>query len=616
MNIRYVFETCFCVGMFFAFGSRLEADKPGKQADPIADKSTARQSTTLDLARWERIQSRRAEIRSILRSRRVSVSVKDEPLSSVVKTISKLTSLPIEFDEEALADDGVETSQRMTLTVKDAPLWVVLDRLLNPIGLTWWINNDGLSITSALCDDGVFKMEYKVARLAKWIRQHQPKRRPDRQFLHDLDSPAIAPWEPAAMKGESIEDLLFRICRAVGGGEWQITDGGGGRAELNGATMIVWQSHPAHEELQHGLDILSSLLEGQLKYGYRRIDSGAADEARVAKALSQKLVADIGEMTINDFATTLAKQVNVNIWVDEEDLIRSDIDPTRETMSSKGGQSLSVQALLERELSHRGMAYQFVPAGVEIIASRSVSNHRATWVFDIRDLLARGTAVDWIADYLMYNTDGLWEEADGVGGSIEPALPGFLIVRQESKLLSECVIALADIRRMEVLNQEEGLKQVPLADNWETRLYRVATAEQATDFTRVLTKFVAPFTWQVNRPKRRTPTQNGSTSTPAGKPALRAPNTGSGFFQVPSPQSGESSSSPSRPVAKTPIAGSGSNESSADWDRLGANFGGLQLHPREYGMIDHVGSVLVIRQRIRVHGAIERFLAQHANATR
>lgn len=106
------------------------------------------------------------EIRRLLETK-VDVKFRNQPLTEVLKSLELVTGVPIFIDERALAAQGIDSSQPVSLNLtQPISLRSALDLLLGQFDLTHVIGNEVLQITSREVKQGQLKTRtYKVADL-------------------------------------------------------------------------------------------------------------------------------------------------------------------------------------------------------------------------------------------------------------------------------------------------------------------------------------------------------------------------------------------------------------------------------------------------------------------
>ena len=78
----------------------------------------------------------------------ISCNIDKQPLRDAVTSLQNYSGLNIVLDPKALSDAGLTSSAPVSLSVKQVPLNTVLKLLLNPLGLTYRLEDDVILITS------------------------------------------------------------------------------------------------------------------------------------------------------------------------------------------------------------------------------------------------------------------------------------------------------------------------------------------------------------------------------------------------------------------------------------------------------------------------------------
>lgn len=91
--------------------------------------------------------AREARIQRVLDTS-TSVSWTDKGLETALSEIEKRHGIEIWIDKQALSDDGIDTEQEVTLAIKSIPLKKCLQLILEPLALTYVIEDEVLKITT------------------------------------------------------------------------------------------------------------------------------------------------------------------------------------------------------------------------------------------------------------------------------------------------------------------------------------------------------------------------------------------------------------------------------------------------------------------------------------
>lgn len=169
-----------------------------------------------------------------------SVEFVETPLSDVVEYLKDVHKIEIQFDSRALEDAGAAVDTSIHKTLKNISLGAALRLMLEPLDLTYLIQNEVLLITSKDKADSI--MEIKV------------------YDVTDLVSPSTE------LNGDKLHSLANVIQSTAFPHTWK-AEGGPGRLEPlileNKSTLVVTQSARGHEEINSLLTKLRQAKEGK-----------------------------------------------------------------------------------------------------------------------------------------------------------------------------------------------------------------------------------------------------------------------------------------------------------------------------------------------------------------
>lgn len=167
-----------------AFNSVEESAKPFNDSDPYQ---------MPDIKKWEDLTKSRAKQLAERRSRRsereieierklktpVSLKFRERPLSEVIDHLRKLTAVNMHLDQKGLDEEGVSADSPITIDLtQDISLKSALNLILEPLHLSYVIDNEVLKITSEQLRDGVLVTRtYNVADLVIPIPNFMPNNR-------------------------------------------------------------------------------------------------------------------------------------------------------------------------------------------------------------------------------------------------------------------------------------------------------------------------------------------------------------------------------------------------------------------------------------------------------
>ncbi|HEX3598494.1 MAG TPA: hypothetical protein VHU84_00045, partial [Lacipirellulaceae bacterium] len=148
----------------------------------------------------ERIQRRNERELDIERRLKTPVLLKyqDTPLSEVMSGLSELTGVNIHLDPRGLTQEGVNTDTPVTINLtKEISLKSALNLILEPLHLSYVINDEVLKVTSEQLRDGqIFPRTYSVADLVTPIPNFVPSNNIGLQGLINQSMAAAGQGKP------------------------------------------------------------------------------------------------------------------------------------------------------------------------------------------------------------------------------------------------------------------------------------------------------------------------------------------------------------------------------------------------------------------------------------
>jgi hypothetical protein len=150
-----------------------------------------------------------------------------------------------------------------------------------------------------------------------------------------------------------------------------------------------------------------------------------------------------------------------------------------------------------------------------ITAQEKADEILTTAVFDVRDLCRDEGESDALIDAIQNQTEGPWQDLDGIGGTMDVPKTGVLVVRQTEPLL-QSVLELLQNYRTALLASKPRPRNVVDPKEVITQYYRMEAAT-ADDLERILPLLVQPESWR----SERTPDAPGFVLKAASKSELR-----------------------------------------------------------------------------------------------
>ena len=173
-------------------------------------------------------------------SKPVSLDFKDTPLNEVIHHLATAADVNVVLDSLGLQEVGAQPTTKVTLKVGGVKLKSVLNLLLEPLELTYMIDDEVLKITSRQRSQGdLFVANYPVADLVTATEADDPSRR-----INSLDS------------------LRELIATTVRPDSWDELGGNGSVKPYEGTlSLVVRQTPQVHDEIRDLLAMFRRLLE-------------------------------------------------------------------------------------------------------------------------------------------------------------------------------------------------------------------------------------------------------------------------------------------------------------------------------------------------------------------
>lgn len=405
----------------------------------------------------------------------IDVEFIDVPLVDAADFLSDKCKVTVFLDQTALADEGIANDSPITLTVKKTPLYLILNRMLKPLELSWYYQNELLYITTQTeADETLVAKYYPVERILE--------------------------------KGYSQKDLM-RMVELMTTGPWMNIDGTGGDMLFVGQLLTVKQTYQSHWEVANLLTALRKLDQPILRLEPK-------EHAKLREALAMRVEVEFIDTPLRDAAEFLSNTAEVPVVLDQVALTDDGIAEDSPINLALKGHSL--QTTLELMLRAFD-AEAVLENGTLLITTKTAAEEkRSTVIYNLQDLSDSESGLKQLSEAILTVTEGPWMEVDGTGGDIIAFPPHTLIVRQREIVHQEIVKLLENLRR-----PDGKIKLPPLPPQIITQVYRM-NADTAEDLLTTLPEFVAPGTWQDEKSKDTTGTIR---KVAAGQTFVKYPDT-------------------------------------------------------------------------------------------
>ncbi len=258
-----------------------------------------------------------ADIRKALQTV-VEVNFNEQALNAVIKRLALDTKTNIWIDEQALSDEGIGIREPLTLQGKPIAAARVLDRILEPFGLTWIIQDHVVQITTNIAaEDKLITVTYPVGDLIEYATKDIPQEMASTQLetaqFGDNGGSGCGCME----NGESgaywlIEVLEGMMTRA----KWEAIDGTGGSISSLKNNLVIQQTHHGHEEVDKIIRTIREFTQGQLTprpVSIRPTHYAIEEDPVVKKALTKVMNVKCRDVPLSDFLKTIGETLGIPV---------------------------------------------------------------------------------------------------------------------------------------------------------------------------------------------------------------------------------------------------------------------------------------------------------------
>jgi hypothetical protein len=198
---------------------------------------------------------------------------------------------------------------------------------------------------------------------------------------------------------------------------------------------------------------------------------------------------------------SLAEQTGADIRLDESALqdvgVRSR-EPVSLTLKNR-----NLRTVLVVLVKKYGLTWSLADGVLWITTEEIADENFKTAVFDVSDLSSNADEAIELLDAIQDQSDGHWEEIDGVGGTALAPRYGTLVVRQTERVINQITGLLATYR--EALKNSKSRQTVEEDPNEVvTRFYRL-DASIADDLFELVPQLVQPDSWNADDPTKPSP---------------------------------------------------------------------------------------------------------------
>lgn len=472
-----------------------------RAADPPAAAPTNQQNRPLELASdLLLIRARNQELLVQLQSKRVSLELRNTPLDHAIAHLSELSGIPMILDTVALEDLGLPGDTECSVRVKDARISSVLSRLLTRFDLGWTIENESLQITSnEAVSEKLNTMVFAVGDLVEWFEKNS--RRGERQDRfgftesREVNGVQVSGFSSELKPDDVVVDLIQQHC----GGIWEEIDGAGGTVRIEGGMLTVRQELPVLLQVDSFLKRLRFVQQQPPTLDIWAIPEGGfgwPENRKAMEALRKHVPVELKEVPLKDAIAALAKQLNIQIDIDVPALDEIGLlDNVPVNLSMSG----TASAVLKQMLSNLQLTWIILDDTLLVTTLEESEEYLFAVVADARQLFATGRFTDdGLTETIQFETNGMWEDLDGAGGTIR-TVGGLTFIRQTQETIGEVAVLLEDLKaRAAMADSSKSAGQTVRSGTMETRFYHAESKDDVEALMTALTSFVFPGTWETD----------------------------------------------------------------------------------------------------------------------
>ncbi len=459
MRAAHAFRTLLLLVLFVTNILQAQDDppKPGQPKIPkIADEPRTVDPATLMPAKLAAV---------------ATVDFSDSSLREVVEWLRTEQEIVVLVDKNRLSEIGVLPSEPISDRLDDAPIYLLLNRLRS-LELAWYYQDDILHITSAdVAEERLTTVPYNVGDL--------------------LDA------------GYDLDGLATVIQIAIAADTWEEV-GGPGVLSFLGDVMFVRQADTQQRELQ-------GLLTALRKHARQTFILDPPQHLVLRQSLRENVSVDFRDTPLKSAIEQLGQDAKVDIRLNVPALRRIRVRE-REPVTLKLTER-KLETVLEAILLHHELTWILRDGVMWITSQDEADSLLKSAVYDVRDLCRDHSESDALAEALISQTEGGWDEMGGPGSLIF-ARPGVMVVSHQESVQME-VLQLLDTYRAALRASKPRERNVVDPQEVITVYYRLH-ANMAENLASLLPNLVQPESWKA----AARPEASGEVTLAASPPDL------------------------------------------------------------------------------------------------
>ena len=385
----------------------------------------------------------------------VTVTFDESSLREISQWIETHAKITVLIDTNALEEEAIPLGEAVSDRLEKAPLYLFLNRL-RALNLSWYVEDDILKITTVTqAMDRFVTKPYRLADL--------------------LD---------AGYKRADLSGIIPRMTS----GAWRNVDGAGGAQQSLGDVQFVRQTHRVHREI-------AGLLAALRKHGRQTFTLDPPQHIALRQKLQEKMDINFREVPLFRAVQKLAQQSGTDIRLDLNALRDQGIRERQPVSLVLADRKLNT--ILPVLLRNLRLTWILRDGVMWITTEESAARQQKTAIYDVRDLCRNKRESAALANAIINQTKGPWQDTDGVGGIILFAKNGTMVVRQTENVLLE-VLVLLETYRNALRDSKPRNEDAVDPDEVVMRYYRMP-ATIARDLLTTLPQLVVPGSWKTEQ---------------------------------------------------------------------------------------------------------------------
>ncbi len=302
----------------------------------------------------------------------------DTPLAACIEFFRDATGLNFVIDQQALAKKGVAMDVAVTCDQTPVALARCLDRILEPLDLTWFVHDNMIQVTTkSAAEEILVTRTYRVAEILKYAKTHRPD-----------PGPGVSDGGPAYEPIPRDAPLwLMSLLQDLTSGPWTVIDGMGGSISYFENHLVVRQTHKVQTEIDQILKTLRQFTQVPLIPKAVAIHPpyyGTQEDEAVRKALAKTVSISADKMPVGRFLDEVAWTLDVPLVLDQPALAKERISLDERVTAQL--QNVPARSVLDQALTRFSLTVLAVDGQLFVTTIPAAEKRLVTTLYDVRDL--------------------------------------------------------------------------------------------------------------------------------------------------------------------------------------------------------------------------------------